>query len=88
MKKPCRALLAFSEFIRCILVRWRWPTKRPEAFGFALIFFVFLYQDKKEKKILFIKALSKKYTCSVLLSLFCLPKKAKIQFYCCRISLQ
>jgi len=36
--------------IKGILVQWRWPAKRPEAFVFALIFFVsFLHQGKKEK---------------------------------------
>jgi hypothetical protein len=33
------------------LVPWVGPAKRPEAFGFALIFFVtFLHQGKKVKK--------------------------------------
>jgi hypothetical protein len=36
--------------IKSMVFVWRKPAKRPEAFGFALIFFVsFLYQDKKEK---------------------------------------
>jgi len=34
------------------LVLWRWPAKRPEAFGFALIFlFLFVSRQKENKRI-------------------------------------